>query len=192
MQRSWLARIAFLPAVIMHELAHAIMVILVGGRINKFVAYRPVWIRSKGHEDVYGYVDWSGSREHIHLQGVLVGLAPLILLAPAVGVLVLMLFGFGGEEDWYRVAAQREIWQLAIGVVACLSLPLAAFPSPGDHIDRGALLVVSGIVLGLLWLVSAGQIEHIAAILTQLAIILGPMSIGAGLLVLQARNVLRE
>ena len=145
-----------MPGTALHELSHALVVILLGGKIHSFVPFRPV--ENEDGSFQLGYVEHS----EVHLGaigGALVGMAPLVGVPLAIWGLGLLMLPSGGtplEMLSWTVANPVSLGPLWLLIAAPLSL--GALPSPSDHrhLPLGAaMLAIPLLVLSLAGLVAA-------------------------------------
>ena len=130
------------PGTVLHESSHALACLLTGVRVRKFVPFHPVL--SKGGGVRLGYVEHDGSGP---LRGALIGMAPL-LLVPGLIYLAGVLLLPGAQLGMPPLELVGLANQLAPGVILwwllTLSGSVGAAPSPSDHRDLPAALLILG------------------------------------------------
>jgi hypothetical protein len=139
----WLGTLLILPGTVIHELAHALAVLVLGGRIDRFVPFWP--IRQADGTVLFGQVLFHGFDDP--LRRALVALAPLLLVPPALSGLTLLTLGTLAPAEILTALGQAPLPVALVWSSAMLLLSRGAFPSIGDPIGLvGALLVL---ILGL-------------------------------------------
>ncbi|WP_217924470.1 hypothetical protein [Miltoncostaea oceani] len=132
-----LAYVLVAPSTIAHELAHAFAAVIlrvpfgaqVGGTVELF--------RPRRHADggiTLGQVSVARTDA---LRSSLISIAPFLLVPLMMLGINWALLGTVSPIEAAAVIGEIEPWRLALWAVATLTLPLGAFPSPGDHIGVG-------------------------------------------------------
>lgn len=135
------------PGVTLHETAHAVICLALGGRVEKFVPFSP---KVQGADVQLGYVSAGGWRGG-PLGGAMVGLAPLWMVPLlTVGLAVLMIDGFdagsgpAGLADALSAGATNPLtWAWCY---LALSASVGLLPSPTDHRDLPAALALAAVI----------------------------------------------
>lgn len=149
--------ILYAPGVTLHETSHAIVALVFGARIDKFVPYHPQVEEEAGGLRM-GYVEYS-MRSHNPISGFLIGIAPLV------GV-PLILFGLA-EIMVPGAAFNHGLISVLEGVVHNLANPfsisgllsiaflylllsgsLGLLPSVSDHRDLIPFTVIVAVIIG--------------------------------------------
>lgn len=134
------------PGVVAHELSHFIMALAVGARVSKFVPFRPQQDPKTG-ELTLGYVESALPRNPAWRA--MVGMAPLFMVPTLVYLLGCALVpGTALGDSPYRLLVDAAghphhpgVWAFAF---AYLSASLGLLPSPTDHADLPAALLIVG------------------------------------------------
>ena len=148
------------PGTAVHETSHLLVALLLGGRIARFVPFKPL-VQEGGYVQL-GFV------EHTRvyggpLGGALVGMAPLFGVPLVVWLSGLLLLPGAQGNPWHTMqAALHTPWGI-VWLAASLVVSLGALPSPSDHRDLPwalAILSIIGVVLyGLNTLPSLADIQ---------------------------------
>lgn len=139
--KRFLGWMLMVPGTALHETSHAIIALLLGGRIHKFVPFRPVQNEDGGVQ--LGYVEHTAVFGG-PVGGAMVGMAPLIGVPLSVWGLGLLMLPVGGSPDellHWALAHPLSLGPLWLAIGALLSL--GALPSPSDHRD----LPLAGLLL---------------------------------------------
>lgn len=167
---TWLTVNALLaPGTVVHETAHAVAALLLGGRVEKFVPFRGLRHAPDGTDGyLLGYVIYALPRS-THPLRILVGLAPLWLTGLAVAA-ALSLASAATPEAWWGLLADQP-W-VAVPLVL---VSLGMCPSPADLNGWPFGLVLAVLLLtGAWWLgVLGGVLAAMTAVLAVPAIVLG-------------------
>jgi hypothetical protein len=152
MRAGWVGRLLILPGTVLHEMAHAIAVVLCGGRIRRFV---PFWPQAQPDgSTLFGYVQYEGAGDPLRRS--LIAIAPLLLVPAALTGLTLLLLGTlePSEVPAAFLAAGPPLaagWALLVTVGT-----RGAFPSAGDRVG----------LLGAAWLLLAAAVLVAVLVLT--------------------------
>lgn len=173
--RRWPLWALLAPGVTLHESAHALVALALGGAIHRFVPFAP----HREPDGVrFGYVTHSETAAG-PVGGAMVGLAPLWLvplLTYLIGVMVIPHAVLGDAPlDLLAAAAEHPagwLW-LMLSLSACIGL----LPSPTDHRDLPAAMVVTAIF---------GALAAFAGVSFDLAVMRDPAIFFAQLLALPA------
>jgi hypothetical protein len=126
-----------LPGTVLHELAHAVVALLLGLGVTEIEVFRP-------HRLANGSVRFGrvATRRSAPVRDALVAVAPLLIVPPALlGITLLMV------ATWPHGYPEQVVvmWVVVVGLGS-----LGAFPSPGDHIPiRGAVVAAAILALAL-------------------------------------------
>jgi hypothetical protein len=147
------------PGVTLHEASHAAVATALGGRVRRFVPFRPTPMPGGGV--LLGEVRWDPSPLPVlggPLGRAMVGLAPLVLVPAVVyaaGCVLVPGVALGDPPRDLPVAfAERPIDVGAVvWILVALSASIGLLPSRIDHQDLPrALLLLAGVaVVGLVW-----------------------------------------
>lgn len=140
----------FAPGVALHESSHAIVSVLLGGHIHKFVPYHPQ-VAEDGTSILFGYVSHSGTEDPV--RGFAIGIAPLIgvpVLLLAIGSLIIPEASFGdGPFQVFKLALEHMFTTpLAIlFVYLMISGSIGMLPSASDHRDIIPFTIITVVVV---------------------------------------------
>jgi hypothetical protein len=162
--RRWATWALLAPGVTLHEASHAAVATLLGGRVVRFVPFRPQ--RGRGGEVLLGEVRWHPSRLPV-LGGpvgrALVGLAPLVLVPAVVYAAGCVLVSGVALGDAPRALGTALVERpVDLGVVLWAFLALSAsvglLPSPVDHRDLPRALALVGLA-AVVWIAWRGGVD---------------------------------
>jgi hypothetical protein len=127
------------PGTILHELSHYLLckILLVEtGRVSLF--------RPRQQEDggiTLGFVEHAKVDP---LRGVLISIAPLLLVPPLLLLITVILFGSAVIDQPIQEITSASLWKIILWLYLSLSAGQGAFPSVGDHIGvlGGLCLIV--------------------------------------------------
>lgn len=148
----WVLWALLAPGVCLHEVSHAMVALILGGRVHRFVPFAPHYEEGSVR---FGYVTFSETRGGV-VGRALVGMAPLWLLPSLTYLLACSLLDSMqlGDPPLQVLSALSSSGLLAIpGLVLLISFSLAVLPSPEDHssLPLALLAVLAGAtLLGLL------------------------------------------
>lgn len=180
------------PSTVAHELAHATMAIALGVPIGARAGGRIELFRPRRSADglQLGMVSVAQTDP---LRASLVSVAPFILVPLMLLGLNVALLGQADPIGAFSGVEAIPPWRIALWLALAITLPHAAFPSPGDHIGvAGALCLAALAGLATFVLYRHGGTEMITAVLTgfsalliipavaavlQLAVLAGPSSL---------------
>lgn len=132
--------ILLMPATVLHETAHALVGLIMGMRITRFVPWKP---QSTTDGTLLGVVEYRGSANP--LKGALIGMAPLLLLPVlgwAAGVFLLGATWTATPGILLAMIPHASLLALA-WVPVLIWTTLGCVPSPQDHISLiPALLII--------------------------------------------------
>lgn len=140
----WGGWMLMMPGTALHELSHALVVLILGGKISAMSLFRPR--QQEGGVVQLGYVEHSAVMGG-PLGGALVGMAPLVGVPAAIwgaGLLILPEGGSPAEMITYSFHHPFSLGMVWLLVSAPVSL--GALPSPSDHRD----LIAGSILLAIL------------------------------------------
>jgi len=146
--RKGVAWILLAPGTAIHETSHLIVVLLLGGKVIRFVPFSP--------KDMGGGRVQLGVVEHTVVRGgpvggSLVGIAPLFGVPIVIWLSGLLLPGSGGNPWQVVAAATHTPWGI-LWLTACMIVSLGALPSPSDHRDLPWALPIIALPLLVLYL----------------------------------------
>ncbi len=152
------------PGTVIHESAHALACVALGGRVGRFVPFRGV----RDGETVLGYVEVAMRGP---VSAALVGVAPLWLGAPIIWAIVAVCLQTADPTAWHSALADVAPWRAALAVFAVVSGALALAPSPSDH-HPFALAVVLALCAGAVALVGSPLLTGAVVLLAPPTVIL--------------------
>lgn len=181
------------PSTVAHELAHAAMAVCLGVPIGARAGGSIELFRPRRRSDGSLQLGMVGVAQTDPLRSSLISIAPFILVPLMLLGLNVALLGEANPLEAASALGDLAPWRIAVWLALAITLPQAAFPSPGDHIGvaggiclamlagGGSLLLYQQGGAALLGEVLAGfsallVIPAIAAIL-QLALLAGPRSL---------------
>lgn len=173
------------PSTVAHELAHAIMAVCLGVPIGKRAGGRVELFRPR-RDEATGHVQLGmvSVAQTDALRSSLISIAPFALIPVMLLALNQALLGTTDPIEAVEGLGALEPWRIGLWLVLALTLPMAAFPSPGDHIGVGgavALLAAGGLAGYLLYL--RGGEELIVGVVSSFsALLLLPALVAAVLL----------
>lgn len=162
--RRWATWALLAPGVTLHEASHAAVATVLGGRVTRFVPFRPERTRDGGV--LLGEVRWHPSRLPVlggPIGRALVGLAPLVLVPAVVyaagcALVPGVVLGDAPRELPIALAERPVDVGAVLWVLVALSASIGLLPSPIDHQDLPkALALLAG--LAVVWLLWRGGID---------------------------------
>jgi hypothetical protein len=193
----WIAYLIAVPATVAHELAHATMAIVLGVPIGR---------RAGGSIELFR-PRYDPRDETMRLGAVSVGATgvfrrSLVAIAPFLLVPVLLvginrlLLGTTNPTGLLSVgghAPHIAVWRLAVWIVFAITLPMAAFPSAGDHVGASGVIALAagGAVAASLVLAIGGTSELVRVLDGVVSILLLPAIAAGILLLLFSRHAVR-
>lgn len=138
------------PSTIAHELAHAAAAFVLRVPFGRAVGGRVELFRPRRHADGGVTLGQVSVAQTDPLRSSLISIAPFLLVPPMMLGINWALLGSPAPQEAIGALGSVAAWKVALWVLASLSLPLAAFPSVGDHIGvAGAIsLTIAGGLLG--------------------------------------------
>lgn len=135
------------PGTVLHELAHAVMAVVLRVRVRRFVPFRPTRAAD-------GRL-WLGWVEHDRpdpVRGALIALAPAVLVPPLLLLATAALTD--GTFDYHELLSGGP-WRILLWLVVVGLGSLATFPSDGDRVPLPGLAVLLAAGAGLAALASS-------------------------------------
>lgn len=155
-----LAYLLVMPSTVAHELAHASAAALLRVPFGRAVGGKVELFRPRAHPDgsmTLGQVSVGATDP---LRGGLISIAPFLLVPLMLVGINWALLDVFAPTDAIGAFSGAEPWRIVLWCVLSLTLPLAAFPSPGDHIGIvGAICLVAFTALAGFVVVDQGGVE---------------------------------
>jgi hypothetical protein len=177
--RRILGPLLVMPGTVLHEIAHAAAVLLLGGRITGMSLFRVE--RQPDGSVVFGHVAFTGLRDPLRRS--LVSVAPLLLLPPLLAGAGIALLHAASLPEALSALAAAPPATAAAWLAAALLCSRGAFPSSGDSVGAigGACLVLLAAALAAAVTLALGP-GALATGLSSLAALFAPAALAAAVL----------